>query len=404
MAIRDVIANFRLRDRSQQDVETIQSNLTRAFTGFGFRGILAGLGAEIAGAITEGFRQGIERVDDLRQQIRHQTGLPDATTDPIGISLLSEGLSAESVSEGIFASRRFQGAYDTQAEQLDLTRSLSRLSEFGVNLDDFSQFSRQFLGPNATTDQLTGLAEYGYAVSNVQGTDPARLFGQANASSAELLSLGLDPLQALEFTADVDRSGINLSSIRLGLGHASRAASEADVPFLDYARFAQDQIRNADPNAVAGLGAQFFGSRGNAGVRIAQAIYGGEVGFQPDELLNENILGSQGLDIFQPTRRQSFEAELDAANLQGGVPGGAATAVRGIREIPLAGDVVDLFGLQTTNTDVSRGTTVGSNAYVVNNFNISAGETELSDETKERIAAVVRDEIQSGNIRIPRSY
>ena len=404
MAIRDVIANFRLRDRSQQDVQSIQNTLSQAFTGFGFRSLLAGLGAEIAGAITQGFTEGIERVDELRQRIRHETGLPSDETDPIAAYLTQQGIPAESAAAGIFATRRFPNAYESQYEQAILAEDLARLDQGGVNLQDFSQFTRQFLGADASAAQISGVAEYGFAAANAQGLDPATLFRQASGSGAELQSIGLNAIEALEFTVDVDRTGIDLSSIRRGLGFASRQASEADVPFLDYLQFAQNQILAADENQVAGLGANFFGSQGNAGVRTAQAIRTGDVGFFNEQLYNPELLGSSGLDIIGPTRRERSQGYSDAARLQGGFSGAVANFAEGTRGIPIAGDIVDLIDLQTVNTDVSRGTTVGNNPYVVANFNITAGTEEISDEAKERILAVVRDEIQSGNIRIPRSY
>ena len=209
----------------------------------GFAGLAATLGNDIAVAV----RKVVDEAEGHLKRLRIETGkaITQTERDELGSVLTGAGVSETAAIEGISGLRRFKEITDP-AERESMATFAARLHEAGVSVDAFNKWIRRQYSGDISASEYTALADLAYSIPTAVGSEPGSVFGAVNASGPLLGSLGLSPVEQLQFASSVDISGFDVSNFDSTLARGVTRAGDKGIDPASWFKTSAEMIRGAE--------------------------------------------------------------------------------------------------------------------------------------------------------------
>ena len=326
--------------KAMKNTKTATDQADRGFTVL--KGTLANLAAEGITRVVDGLKTLSRTAIETWKEY-------DAGTDIIVAKTGATGQAAEQL-EGVFSnlSSKVVASYDEIGTAVGEVNT-----RFGVNgqeLEDLSEEYLKFAKLNGTdVNSAIDSTQSAMAAFGIQTKDTSKFLdtlnaaGQATGVSVDKLSdlmktnapalkeMGLNASDAAMFIAQLDKSGVDVSSTMTGMKKALANAAKEGKPMDQAMQEMEDSIKNASSSTEAiTLATELFGSK--AGASIATAVREGKLSFAE--------LGTS-MEDFEGSVDKTFEATLDG-------PEKFSLAMQGIKANvgTMMGDLMDKLAPQ----------------------------------------------------------
>ena len=305
---------------------------------------LTGMFARVSAALAIGIGAALDGLDRYEQVLRDlDFAVGGNATQPergtVEALTRTGAISTEAAQSAVGALRGQYGNLgiaEDQAGVVALFLASMEQVEAGTSRDAVRTLNR--FGVEGAGDIISSL-DLLYRQSSGAGVSLSEVFRSFEGDARALPSFGFGLPQATELIVDSLNFGIDFGAIGGGLEEAGIQAGERGIDPLTALQGFVREIRRAPPDQKLQTAAKYFGETDAYGV--VEALEGGAVGFgrelviDRDRLPEDGLVGAVGL-----TTQEAGAAILDSANFTGGVGAWGSQILQGVRDLPLAGDIV----------------------------------------------------------------
>lgn len=394
MALRDLIFRIRARNESEEGIAGVEASWRDAL------GRMAGLSAAFAGEVASDLARIRDEIDNLNVSLERGLGATVGERGQEVLRALASDPTLAGSPEDLAAAVRAAAAIGFTGTEQDeaLAGQFARFQTItGGDLTSITQLARReglgAGGVQGILEQLVGTQQrlpdvgIGEILSGVRNYGPV------------LSQAGLDVQQQIEFIADLQGAGVDISRVGPGINQFIRSAAREGYDPAALLPGVFNLLEQGTEQEAIRVGEAAFGAEGT--IRLTEAIRAGIVGLSGQQL-TPTLPDASLAYLARPGEGEYLDTVRRAEQFRGGVGNVLGAASGALGDVPLIGGAFEAIERALINRpDIERGAPV----TVINvNAGLVADEARVTEFIRAELSRAPGQSGSAGGFRNQATY